>query len=172
MRLLTRRHAVLAALGIAIACSRAYAQSDPIPRSSAALRGLVEGYRSTIVQMLKFEAVAPAHIATSSEYLVFRDQLLATMLQGLDNLNSQSANELIIDLSAVYLGESTGPLYSCVVQRRSSSISSTLGSGRQLNDWCFKALPVKVCLQNEEAASRLLSAIGRAKKHKCDLQLY
>jgi hypothetical protein len=154
------------------ASAASLADPDPRPGSQAALNGLIASYRETMAQLLKFEASAPADVLTTTAYSAYRDQVLTAVLLGLDNVNTAAANKLVVDLSAVYLGESIGPLYSCVVQRKAGSLSPNLRRLGQLNEWCSKELPAKFCLRDEDAALRLRSAVNKARQAECDLPLY
>ena len=158
-------------VGIVIVPVTAFADADPRPGSAGALNGLVESYRGTVAQLFKFEA-ATEGVVTSNIYLNYRDQVLATVLTGLDNIDNSAANQLIADLSAVYLGESAGPLYSCVVQRKAKTLAVYLQKGRPLSSWCSKDLPRKFCVKEEEALQRLRSSLKKAKNSECDIPLY
>lgn len=150
----------------------AWADADPQAGSKAALNGLVDNYRNTVVQLFEFEAKATEATLQDSGYLNYRDQVLTTVFLGLDNLNTTAANQLIVDLSAVYVGESVGPLYSCVLRRKAKVLSLHLQKTLRLNDWCSKNLPDKFCLKNDEAKLRLRSGIEKSKNAECEVPLY
>lgn len=155
-----------------LACALAFADVDPRPGSQAALRGLVGSYRNTVVQLFKFEARASDAILAEDRYLDYRNQVLANVLLGLDNVSGEEANKLIAELSAVYLGESAGPLYSCVVQRRAKVLLPYLQKINSMDSWCINNLPHKFCLKNEEADLRLRGSFKKAKNDECDIPLY
>ena len=154
------------------ASAASLADPDPHPGSQPALSGLIASYRETIAQLLIFEASAPADVLTTTAYSAYRDQVLTTVLLGLDNVNTAAANKLVVDLSGVYLGESIGPLYTCIVQRWARSLLPNIRGIGLLNEWCSKELPAKFCLRDEDAALRLRSAVKKASQAECDLPLY
>lgn len=161
-----------ALVSLAFFVTAAWADADPHVGSKAALNGLVDNYRSTVVQLFDFEAKATEMVLQDNSYLNYRDQVLTTVFLGLDNLNTTAANQLIVDLSAVYVGESVGPLYSCIIQRRAKALSLHLQKTTRLNDWCLKNLPNKFCLKNDEAKLRLRTGIEKSKNAECDTPLY
>jgi hypothetical protein len=170
MRLLSTSKKAIVLYIFLRACS-VWAEEDPAPGSKISMNKLVESYRSTVVQLLEFEATTTEAVREDSKYKNHKDQLIVAVLQGLDNVNTPEATRLIVDLSAVYFGETVGPYYSCVVKRKGRLISETRHNAG-LNSWCIKNIPNKFCLTDEQASSRLQGANKKAKKVVCDLPLY
>ncbi|WP_265284525.1 hypothetical protein [Verminephrobacter aporrectodeae] len=161
--------------GIAIIPATVFADINPRPGTQPALNGLVDCYSFTVSEMVKFE-VENKEILDSNlqlNYQSYREQILVTVLRGLDNIDNSAANQLVFDLSGVSFGEATDPLYACLVQRKARKLAKYLKKRRSPTEWCTKELPATaaVCRKKEDALLLLRDNIKKANS-KCDSPLY
>ncbi|WP_265281703.1 hypothetical protein [Verminephrobacter aporrectodeae] len=161
--------------GIAIIPTIVFADIDPRPGSQLALNGLVYYYGAIVSEIVEFE-VKNKEIIDSNLYLnyqSYREQALATVLRGLDNIDNSASDQLVFDLSGVSFGEATDPLYACLVQRKARKLAKYLKKGRSPTEWCTKELPATaaVCRKKEDALLLLRDNIKKANP-KCDSPLY
>lgn len=174
MRLLINHAISWLVIFVSFSPSIAFADRDPVAGSIAAKDSLVGSYRESIRTLLAFEAYVDEIYVKSNAYSIHRDTVTSTIFQGLDNIDSFSANRLIVDLSAVYFGEATGPIYLCLVQRKARHLKIFLKKYDQysLNDWCKKDLPAKYCLSNQDSMRRLKDGIEDENDPECGLPFY
>ncbi|WP_138928008.1 hypothetical protein [Verminephrobacter aporrectodeae] len=161
--------------GIFIIPTTVFADIDPRPGSQSALNGLVHYYGLIVNEMVTFEAENKEALASDLylNYRSYREQVLVTVLRGLDNINNSAADQLVFDLSGVSFGETTAPLYSCLVQRKARKLAKYLKKGRSPTEWCTKKLPAiaAVCRKEKDALLLLRDNIKRVNS-KCDFPLY
>ncbi|WP_265281701.1 hypothetical protein [Verminephrobacter aporrectodeae] len=158
-------------VGIVIIPTTVFADNDPRPGSQAALNILVHSYRRTIIELVEFQKKNKG-IPDFYPYASCQEQILATIILGLDNIDNNAANQLVLDLSGVYFGEATGPVFSCLVQRKGRKLMKYLKKGKYLTSWCIKELPAEVCREEKVALSFLLEDIERESYLECDLPIY
>ncbi|WP_265284529.1 hypothetical protein [Verminephrobacter aporrectodeae] len=177
-------------VGIVIIPTTVFADDNPQPGSQAALNGLVQGYRRTIIKLMEFQEKSeeipgfePSYTTPDDqgkEILVFypymsknhRNQILWTIILGLDNIDNDAANQLVLDLSGVYFGESTAAIFSCLVQRKGRKLMRHLKKQQSLISWCIKKLPAEVCREEKDALLTLRSDIKTESRFECDLPIY
>ncbi|WP_265281737.1 hypothetical protein [Verminephrobacter aporrectodeae] len=162
--------------GIAVIPATVFADDiDPRPGSQSALNSLAYYYGLIVIETVKFE-VENKEILDSNlqlNYQSYREQILATVLRGLDNIDNSASDQLVFDLSGVSFGEATDPLYACLVQRKARKLAKYLKKGRSPTEWCTKELPATaaVCRKKEDALLLLRYNIKKANP-KCDSPLY
>ncbi|WP_265281718.1 hypothetical protein [Verminephrobacter aporrectodeae] len=177
-------------VGIVIIPTTVFSDDNPQPGSQAALNGLVQGYRRTIIKLMEFQERSkeipgffPSYTTTDDqgkEVLEFypyasedhRDYILWITILGLDNIDNDAANQLAFDLSGVYFGEATAAVFSCLISRKGRKLMKYLKKGQSLIGWCIKELPAEVCREEKDALLILLAYIKTKSHLKCDLPIY
>ncbi|WP_265655581.1 Rossmann-fold NAD(P)-binding domain-containing protein [Verminephrobacter aporrectodeae] len=158
-------------VGIVIIPTTVFADTDPRPGSQTALNSLVQSYRRTIIELVEFQEKNQG-ISGFDPFTSYEEQILATIVLGLDNIDNNAANQLVFDLSGVYFGEAPAAVFSCLVQRKGRKLMKYLKKGQSLTSWCIKELPAKVCHEEKHALSNLLGDIERESYLECDLPIY
>lgn len=154
--------------------SLVFADRDPVAGSPAAKEGLTNSYRETVRTLLKFDATQEGKYPKSDKYWIHRQVALSSIIRGLDNIDSFSVNRLIVDMSAVNLGESIAPLYSCLVQRKAKQVRIFLKENNQysLTDWCTRNFSERYCFSKEDAYFFLKYDIAQEGEPECGFPLY
>ncbi|WP_265281736.1 hypothetical protein [Verminephrobacter aporrectodeae] len=160
-------------IGIVIIPTTVFADNNPRPGSQTALNGLVQSYRRTIIELMEFQEKSkeiqgfPPSVSTSHT-----DQILSTIIMGLDNIDNDAANQLVLDFSGVYFGSAPAAVFSSLVNRKGRKLKKYLKKDRLLTDWCIKKLPAGICHEEGHALSSLLDDIEEESHLEYYLSIY
>ncbi|WP_265284536.1 hypothetical protein [Verminephrobacter aporrectodeae] len=175
-------------IGIVIIPATVFADNNPRPGSQTALNGLIQSYRHTIIKSMEFQEKSkeipgfePYTINYQGEEIhgfipyantSHQDQILSTIIMGLDNIDNDAANQLVLDFSGVYFGEASAAVFSSLVNRKGRKLKKYLKKDRSLTDWCSKKLPAGVCHEEGHALSSLLDDIEEESHLEYYLSIY
>jgi hypothetical protein len=161
-------------LAITFLSGNVIADPQPKPKSQSALVGLSDGYRRALVE--SYSALDSIDIGTpvGQKVQLANEEVVVTVLRGLDNLDGATAEKLMGDISAIKFGASTSPLFACVVRRHPKLARSIIRSSRDIGAWCGKHLAAKHCYSSTGAIGQIKLMLGpvSAPVVNCEPPLY